>query len=225
MCARPPFSPCLSVLIHSVADSSLRWLLWTNSKVVKALIRSHSMATLRKRSWRHWTVLNRLVTIDWRGLIGLATCHCDLHCAVLMRSCAISDTWCSDVFLKLNWVCKVKYSFWFPIRRQCYDLVSPWWLSDTECLHRRFLCRLQNVFSEIFFVGCSKCRVCLVLGSLGFSHGRRGKKIFEERSKKRTSLQRKECDYWWARKYACSVAIDSRVQWRQLTVQVDNTFL
>jgi len=27
-----------------------------------------------------------------------------------MRQCAISDTWCSDVFLKLKWVCKVSIS-------------------------------------------------------------------------------------------------------------------
>jgi len=50
-----------------------------------------------------------------------------LFCLQRMRPCAISDMWCSEVFLKLNCVCKVKYSFWFThdrIRRQCYGLIS-----------------------------------------------------------------------------------------------------
>jgi len=60
--------------------------------------------------------------------MGLTTSHCDLHCVALIRQCAINDPWCSEFLLKMNWVCKVKCSSWFPpdwIRRWYYDLVHP----------------------------------------------------------------------------------------------------
>jgi len=87
------------------------------------------------------TPLSRLVFVDWRRLMGLTASHCDLHCVVLMGPCAINDPWCSEVLLKLNRVCKVKRSSWFPpdwIRCWRYDLLHPRWRSGVIIFLKSF---------------------------------------------------------------------------------------
>jgi len=78
--------------------------------------------------------LSRLVFVDWRRLMGLTTSHCVLRCVALMVPCAINNPWCSEVLLKLKWVCKVKHSSWFPpdwIRCWRYNRFHPRWRSNT----------------------------------------------------------------------------------------------
>jgi len=85
------------------------------------------------------TKLSRLVLVKTGRLMGLTTSHCDLHSVALIRQCAINDPWCSEVLLKVNWVCIVKCSSWFPpdwIRRWYYDLVHPRWRSGAFVVSR-----------------------------------------------------------------------------------------
>jgi len=72
--------------------------------------------------------------------MGQINSHCNLHCVALIGPCAINDPWCSQVLLKLNWVCKVKYSSWFPpdwFRYWRYDLVHPRWRSGAIIFLKR----------------------------------------------------------------------------------------
>jgi len=106
--------------------------------------------------------------------MGLATFHCDLQCAVLLGPCAVNDPWYSEVFSKLNWVCKVKCRSLFPpdwTRRWRYDLT----LNDDPTLS--YCCRtwpssinLSNFAPERLIMSTSLLRPAIQRSKISLGH-------------------------------------------------------